>query len=204
MFLRKRTPSAILGRPPCPGGGQTESRIPIEMETDTVSDNDDRQLSTAGETDPGTSGRRRFIAIAAAGVAAAWTGVAAWPVYRYLAPQPVPDPFGKEGRAPVEKIVPADVAGPASGKNGAYAGRGLIVLRNADGELKAFDSKCTHAGCNVQFDGNRIYCHCHGGTYDLNGKNIAGPPPKPLTELRVFEDGGALFVARMDGAGRKD
>lgn len=142
--------------------------------------------------------RRRFLG-ALGGLAAVWAGASLYPVYRFLSPQPAPDPFGKEGRAVVEKIMPAEVAQNGMGKNGGYAGRGVIVFRNDSGELKAFDSKCTHAGCNVQFQGAKLFCNCHGGTYDQTGKNIAGPPPRPLTELRVFEDKGLLFVARLAG-----
>jgi cytochrome b6-f complex iron-sulfur subunit len=147
---------------------------------------------------PQSRERRRFLG-ALGGLAVAWAGASLYPVYKYLSPQPAPDPFGKEGRAVVEKIVPAEVAQNGMGKNGGYAGRGVIVFRNGSGELKAFDSKCTHAGCNVQFQGAKLFCNCHGGTYDLTGKNIAGPPPRPLTELRVFEDDGLLFVARLAG-----
>jgi Rieske Fe-S protein len=84
------------------------------------------------------------------------------------------------------------------GKNGGYGGRGLIVFRQDNNELRAFDSKCTHAGCNVEFQGDKIFCNCHGGTYDLNGKNIAGPPPKPLTELGIEEEEGVLYVFRKN------
>ncbi|MFH1420031.1 MAG: Rieske 2Fe-2S domain-containing protein [Planctomycetota bacterium] len=142
--------------------------------------------------------RRRFL-LSLGGVALAWLGAALYPVLRYLSPQPAPDPFGKDGRAPVEKITAADVSRPGMGKNGGYGGRGLLVFRSQSGALRAFDSKCTHAGCNVEFQGERIFCHCHGGTYDLNGKNIAGPPPRPLTELTVVEDEGQLFVLRPEG-----
>ncbi|MBU0640625.1 MAG: Rieske (2Fe-2S) protein [Planctomycetes bacterium] len=90
------------------------------------------------------------------------------------------------------------------GKNGAYGGRGLIVFRDAGGRLKAFDSKCTHAGCNVGFQGDRIFCNCHGGVYDLNGKNIAGPPPRPLTELGVVAEGELLYVFRKNGTGQSE
>ena len=142
--------------------------------------------------------RRRFLWWLT-GIALAWLGAALYPVYRYLRPQPAPDPFGEDGRAPVENIAAADLLKPGMGKNGAYGGRGLVVFRNPRGQLKAFDSKCTHAGCNVSFQGDRIFCHCHGGTYDLNGKNIAGPPPRPLTELGVVEEDGVLFVFRANG-----
>ena len=146
--------------------------------------------------------RRRFLwALFGAGLA--WAGAALYPVYRYLSPQPVPDPFGEDGRALVEKITPAEVSRPGTGKNGAYGPRGLLVLRDPDGTLRAFDSKCTHAGCNVAFQGDKIYCHCHGGTYDLHGRNISGPPPRPLTELGVVEDAGSLYVYRLDAKSGK-
>jgi cytochrome b6-f complex iron-sulfur subunit len=147
--------------------------------------------------------RRNFL-WALGALAVAWIGAALYPIYRYLSPQPAPDVFGEDGRALVEKITPADVARPGMGKNGAYGGRGLLVFRNTEGILKAFDSKCTHAGCNVAFQGDKIYCNCHGGTYDLTGKNIAGPPPRPLTELGVVEEEGSLYVFRMDTGDRSE
>jgi Rieske Fe-S protein len=30
-----------------------------------------------------------------------------------------------------------------------------------------------------------IWCYCYDGIYDLTGKNVGGPPPRPLTTLRV-------------------
>ncbi|MBU0717185.1 MAG: Rieske 2Fe-2S domain-containing protein [Planctomycetes bacterium] len=141
--------------------------------------------------------RRRFL-LSLGGVAMAWLAAALYPVFRFLSPQPAPDPFGEDGRAVVEKITAADVRRPGMGKNGGYGGRGLLVYRDQGGVLRAFDSKCTHAGCNVEFQGDKIFCHCHGGTYDLDGKNIAGPPPRPLTELAVVEDEGQLFVLRPE------
>jgi cytochrome b6-f complex iron-sulfur subunit len=145
-------------------------------------DNDDRR-------DPG---RRRFL-LALGGLGLAWTGVALYPTCRYLAPAAPKDPF-KDGKAVVEKITPADVAAPGAARAGGYAGHGLVVFRTAAGELRAFDTKCTHAGCNVEFVGDGYHCNCHGGRYDLDGKNISGPPPRPLTRLDVVEVGGQLFV----------
>jgi Rieske Fe-S protein len=39
----------------------------------------------------------------------------------------------------------------------------------------------------VEFQKNRerIYCNCHGGVYDLSGRNVSGPPPRPLTPYKV-------------------
>ncbi len=45
-----------------------------------------------------------------------------------------------------------------------------------------------------QKDHNRIWCNCHGGAYDLTGRNIGGPPPRPLTPYKVN------LVAKAGGA----
>lgn len=144
---------------------------------------------------PGAAHRRGFLA-ALGGLSALWLGALIYPVYRYLAPAKAVDPFGPEGRVKIDKVAPDDVAKPGQGKNGGYAGRGLIVLRGEDGQLRAFDAKCTHAGCNVAFQGDHIECPCHNGIYDLFGRNVSGPPPAPLTALEVQEDDGALYVMR--------
>lgn len=142
-------------------------------------------------------GRRAFFGTLG-GLSLAWLGSLVYPVFRYLSPPAAADLFGKTGKMKVDKITPADVARPGQGKNGGYGGRGLIVLRTPSGELLAFDAKCTHAGCNVSFEGPRLHCPCHGGTYDLHGRNISGPPPRPLTELAVSEENGELFVSKLN------
>ena len=147
--------------------------------------------SKAKDRDAG--GRRGFLT-ALAGLSVLWLSGLLYPIYRYLSPRVETSPLGKAGKLKVDKITPAEVARPGQGKNGGYGGRGLIVLRAADGQLRAFDAKCSHAGCNVRFDRTRLACPCHGGIYDLTGKNIAGPPPEPLTELLVREENGELFV----------
>ena len=57
---------------------------------------------------------------------------------------------------------------------------------------------CTHLGCTVQYreDKDAIWCACHGGQYDAHtGKNVAGPPPKPLTPLKVEVSGDKIIVS---------
>lgn len=63
----------------------------------------------------------------------------------------------------------------------------VIVVKVADNELRAFTATCTHLDCIVGFqkDQNRIFCNCHGGVYDLTGRNVSGPPPRPLTPFKV-------------------
>jgi len=154
----------------------------------------EHESGTSGGTSPG----RRLFLLTGGGLAAAWFGGALYPIFKYISPRPAPDPFGENGRAPVKNVAPQDVAAAGSGANGSYGQRGCLVFRTPDGELRALDSKCTHAGCNVSFSGDKIECHCHGGVYDLAGTNVAGPPPRPLTPLQVFDDDGVIYVSPAD------
>ncbi len=71
---------------------------------------------------------------------------------------------------------------------------GLILL--ADGTPKAFYLACTHFGCIVSWreEEQDFYCPCHAGIFAPDGSVVAGPPPKPLVELKVTEEGDELFV----------
>jgi Rieske Fe-S protein len=74
-----------------------------------------------------------------------------------------------------------------SGQIVRFGSRPAILVRTPAGELRAFSAVCTHLACIVQYwpDLNHIWCACHNGHFDLNGKNIAGPPPKPLEQYEV-------------------
>ena len=37
----------------------------------------------------------------------------------------------------------------------------------------------------VSPDKGDIFCNCHNGVYDLNGRNVSGPPPRPLEDYKV-------------------
>lgn len=68
-----------------------------------------------------------------------------------------------------------------------------LLVRTRDGKLLAYDQKCTHLSCAVvpKLDEGILHCPCHEGVFDLaTGRNIAGPPPRPLPviELEVVGD----------------
>jgi thiosulfate dehydrogenase [quinone] large subunit len=70
-----------------------------------------------------------------------------------------------------------------------------ILIRDEEGNLKAFSAVCTHAGCTVGYEGGVIVCPCHGGEYSAEtGEVIAGPPPSGLTPKRVVESGGQIYA----------
>ena len=66
----------------------------------------------------------------------------------------------------------------------------LLIL--VDGEPRAFNALCTHAQCTVEYRPAErdIFCNCHNGIYNLNGRNIAGPPPRPLEEYKAVKGNG--------------
>lgn len=73
-----------------------------------------------------------------------------------------------------------------------------ILIRTPDGEYRAFSAICTHLECTVQYkaETSQIWCACHNGTYDLSGKNVGGPPPKPLESYKVNLRGDDVIVSR--------
>jgi len=63
----------------------------------------------------------------------------------------------------------------------------ILLIRVADDDFRAFAATCTHLDCIVEYqkEEQRIWCNCHNGEYDLTGRNVGGPPPKPLAPYEV-------------------
>lgn len=87
---------------------------------------------------------------------------------------------------------------PNSAKIFKFGRRPGLLVRTPAGELRAFDGICTHLNCTVQYreDFGQIWCACHNGFYDLTGKNVAGPPPRPLPPLNVDVRDDEIIVSR--------
>jgi cytochrome b6-f complex iron-sulfur subunit len=71
------------------------------------------------------------------------------------------------------------------------------ILVNNGGNVKAFSKMCTHLGCEVEWKerDKQFYCPCHEGYFNAEGKNISGPPPRPLDEFTVTVKDDNVFVA---------
>jgi Rieske Fe-S protein len=117
-----------------------------------------------------------------------------YPVSRYLIPPKVEE---STARSVMLSIKPAEVK-PNSGEIFRFGNQPAILIRTPAGDLRAFSAICTHLSCIVQYrsDLSEIWCACHNGHYDLNGKNIAGPPPKPLEEYAVNLRGDQIVVSK--------
>ena len=76
----------------------------------------------------------------------------------------------------------------------------VILIRTKDGKFKAMEATCTHLDCLVQFkeDTQQIFCACHNGIYDLQGRNVSGPPPKPLKQYDVNITNDEIRITSQD------
>ena len=110
----------------------------------------------------------------------------AYPVGLYLVP-----PAGGEPDTSSVVAAKAMELKPNSGKVFKFGSRPAIVVRTADGDLRAFSAVCTHLDCTVQFkaDTSQLWCACHNGMYDLGGNVVSGPPPRPLEKFAVNRRG---------------
>jgi Rieske Fe-S protein len=123
-----------------------------------------------------------------------WLASVFYPVIRYLTPLPLSGPTGpvRLTRDEVSKIERQKFTIVPVG------GDRVLVLEDAAGELHALDAKCTHEGCTVRYqpDNAIIWCACHNGRFDLEGRVLAGPPPRPLARHAVQRDAeGSITVS---------
>jgi len=129
------------------------------------------------------NGRRKFLNWFLGTSAGAFLVSVTYPLSRYLIP---PEVAESTAGTVTLSIKPNDVKAN-SGQIFRFGSQPAILIKDANGELKAFSAVCTHLGCIVQYrsDISQIWCACHNGHFDLNGRNVEGPPPKPLEQYVV-------------------
>jgi cytochrome b6-f complex iron-sulfur subunit len=107
-----------------------------------------------------------------------------YPVFRFLSPPEIPE-------ATTNQVEAGPVNDPQFMEKGfkivRFGAEPVIVIRVAANDYRAFAATCTHLDCIVTFQQpkNRIFCNCHSGIFDLTGRNVGGPPPRPLESFRV-------------------
>lgn len=75
-----------------------------------------------------------------------------------------------------------------------------LLIRLPDGDLVAYSQKCTHLSCAVvpKIDEGVLHCPCHEGYFDLRtGRNIAGPPPRPLPAIELVVEGDEIYAVAV-------
>ena len=137
--------------------------------------------------------RRDFLKYLLSGGIVGLAAVIIYPIVAYLKPP-------KQREVEVSSVVAGKIGEieKDGGKIIRFGNKPVIVIRTSKDEFKAFSGVCTHLDCTVQYrkDMGLIWCACHNGKYDLNGRNISGPPPKPLEEFRVIIKGEEIYVSK--------
>ena len=138
--------------------------------------------------------RRSFINWFLGTTAGAFLVSVFYPVSRYL----VPPEVAESTAGSVTLAIKPDDVKPNSGQIFKFGNKPALLVRTAGGELRAFSAVCTHLNCTVQYrpDLSQIWCACHNGHFDLNGKNVEGPPPRPLDVFVVNARGNQIVVSR--------
>ena len=138
--------------------------------------------------------RRGFVNWLLGTSAAAFLISVVYPVGRYL----VPPKAGESTAASVTLPMKPDDVKPNTGQIFKFGTRPAILVRTPAGDLRAFSAVCTHLNCTVQYrtDLSHLWCACHNGHFDLNGQNIAGPPPRPLDAMVVNARGNQIVISK--------
>jgi Rieske Fe-S protein len=120
-----------------------------------------------------------------------------YPIARYLVPPSIPE-------AVTRRVAAAKTSElkPGSFKTFAFGSQPGILIRSPDGSYRALSAVCTHLGCTVQYKNAErlIWCACHNGRYDLDGRNVSGPPPRPLERYVVHVEGEDVIVEKAKTA----
>lgn len=165
--------------------GKIEEKTELELEEDKAEEFVD------------SPERRNFMAAMIGGASAAYAAGIGFVIYRYLS-------SGITDSAQLEAIKEIKVDGVSemadnSSKMFKFGSKPGILIKDAGGNLKAYNAVCTHLGCTVSYqaDQSRIFCACHGGVYDpQTGKNVSGPPPEPLKAYNVLSKEDGIYVER--------
>ena len=76
-----------------------------------------------------------------------------------------------------------------------------VLVRLSESEWVAYSQKCTHLSCAVipRPEQGLIHCPCHEGVFDLRtGRQLAGPPPRPLPRILLEIHGGDIYATSVE------
>jgi menaquinol-cytochrome c reductase iron-sulfur subunit len=74
--------------------------------------------------------------------------------------------------------------------------RTVWLVKKPDNSVTAYSPNCPHLGCGYRWVAadQRFACPCHGSVFDINGKVLSGPAPRPLDTIETRVEGGKLLV----------
>jgi cytochrome b6-f complex iron-sulfur subunit len=99
-------------------------------------------------------------------------------------------------------VIPLDAFPELGGVGGSILGRiagradPIIIARVDESTFAAVDALCTHQQCTVAYNalGRTFDCPCHNSSYEIDGRLIGGPAPRPLRSYSAQSDGTSLTI----------
>jgi len=141
----------------------------------------------------GKKDRRDFLKIFLSGGLLGFAAITIYPIISFLKPP-------KQTEVEVTSVVVGkiDDIKPGESKIIRFGNQPAIIILTEDDKFRALSATCTHLDCTVQYkkDEKIIWCACHNGKYDLYGKNVSGPPPRPLDKYNVTIKNDELIVSK--------
>jgi len=139
------------------------------------------------------SSRRRFVEWFLGTTLGAVALSVLYPVFRFVIPPEVAESATNSVLASTLSQMPSN-----SGKVFRFGSKPALLIRLPSGDVRAFTAICTHLGCTVEYrpDLQEIWCPCHNGFYNLQGVNVAGPPPRALEQYAVAVSDDKVWVSR--------
>jgi nitrite reductase/ring-hydroxylating ferredoxin subunit len=121
----------------------------------------------------------RFLILTSGAFAAGQAWIAAQHLIRANRPAPGRRRIAAVGDVPIGSAVVFEYPGPNDR---------CLLIRTAPRTFLAYSQICTHLSCAVVpiVAEGVLKCPCHEGYFDLQtGRNIAGPPPRPLPKIEI-------------------
>ena len=111
----------------------------------------------------------------------------------------------RANRPPPPRVRVADLSAVPVGSATVFSYPGphdpCLLIRPDAATLLAYSQLCTHLSCAVvpRVVEGILHCPCHEGYFDLyTGRNIAGPPPRPLPKIVLEVVGDDVFAIGIE------
>lgn len=74
--------------------------------------------------------------------------------------------------------------------------RSIWIVKRRDNSITAYSPNCPHLGCGYRWSDadQRFKCPCHDSVFDIDGKVLSGPAPRPLDTIEAKIEDGKVFV----------
>ena len=137
------------------------------------------------------TGRRTFLVWLWAVLGLAAQGEFLWVGLSILRPR------GKAGAAEDDLVVCGRIEDFEPGSVTAFPAGKFYLARLEEGGFLALHRECTHLGCTVPWSRAEglFVCPCHASTFDIAGRVLGAPAPRPLDLLQVRIENGVVKVA---------